>query len=238
MERLPVAEPGQRVGVGQPPDRAAQPGRLDRRPRLADDGLERLEVAARDRRLLVAAEHGQEPQVAALRLDRHGDRRPHGRRLHDPCRVVVRDPDGAHPAAVRRAADRSGAGRVASVRRRGRRKPRAERRRPGRRWSPRRRRGATWPPRRIGRAPRRGRVPARATRRCARGRHPRAPSRPSSRARRASASICSPMREAPGRAVCSAARRVRSTIAATMPAATSAATAATSARAAVLIGLS
>ena len=38
----------------------------------------------------------------------------HDRRLHDPYRVVVRDPHGAHPAAVRRAADRSGASRVPS----------------------------------------------------------------------------------------------------------------------------
>ena len=234
--RLP--SPVSASAVRQPPDGAALPGRLDRRPRVAGDRLEGLEVAARDRRLLVAPEDGQEAEVAARRLERHGDRRPHGRRLRDPGRVVVRDPDGAHrgcrPGGRRPLRRRP----CRESRRRGRRRPRAATPStstatvaPATPWS-----DAAASAQRASTSSRSSACPSDSTMR-ARTRvlaHPLdrrrelvARARPS--ARRSSRSPWSSRR--------SDARRARSTIAATMPAATSAATAARSARAAVLIGV-
>ena len=154
-----------------------------------------------------------------------------------PCRVVVGDPDRAHPAAVRRAADGSGAGGVAAPVSRPADADERRRRRPRRRRSRRRRRGsdAAASAQRASTSSRSSACPSDSTMRARtrvlahlldRRRELVARARPSARR----------SRERPGRAAAPTrgARGARSRPTTTVT--TSAATAARSARAAVLIG--
>ena len=104
VEQLSVAETGQPVSARELAKGAPRPSALDRRPGVACDCLERLKFRSRHRRVIASAEHGQEAEMAGPGFDRYRDGRPQDRPVVVAGRVVVREPDGAHTAAVRRAA--------------------------------------------------------------------------------------------------------------------------------------